>query len=333
MDPSERLRRSVLIATVLLAAGTVAVASVPPRPLRSIAAIAHALSLPVATYWLAVVALLAVADRLASPARTVDRRTVGQLAAVVFTGGLAIELSPLARLVATPTAAGPIAEPVALGVRNALFPTGLFAATALGALRLRGSRPLAPGVPLSPGENPLSAIASEAASTLARPLAAAAALAAGIELALRFLATGAPYPALVVVEAVVRSLAGLVEHAVLAVALLALFAAGARLRSLAVGAALAWVALFLGALATAVLGAVAGVVIVSLTTTPIAAVDASALGEWPSPDAWPLLLRTGTYLALGLGVLAVQNAPAPAEDAPTGTAGETGEAGDASGQR
>jgi hypothetical protein len=48
--------------------------------------------------------------------------------------------------------------------------------------------------------------------------------------------------------------------------------------------------------------------LVGVTTTPMAAVDASSLGTWPAPHSWATLLRVATFVAGGVGLLAVQRA-------------------------
>jgi len=322
-----RLGLSVVLVTALLSAGTLAVASVPPRPLRSVATAVHALSLPVTTYWLAAVALLAVAERFASGDRHVDHGTVGRLAAVVFVGGLAVELSPLARLAlgsADPAGIERLAERIAASVQRVLFPTGLFAATALAALRIRADRPDSRGLPLAPTEAVVSALGGGALAVVGRVFAAVAALSVFVELAARALISGIPYAALALVEAVVRAGGGTVQHAVIAVTLLALLVHGVRVRSLVPGVVGVWLALFLAATAVAFVGAGVSIGVVGLTATPIPAVEGSILGEWPAPDEWPLLLRSGTYLAVATGLLAIQES-VTASGEPSAAARETGE--------
>jgi hypothetical protein len=357
MRARRQLAVSVFVATGLLFAATIGLASLPPRPLRSALTVLHALTFRVATDWLAVVALLAVGGRYASRGTTVDRRTVGRLAAGVFLGGVAIEASPLVRLVVAPAALGlePLVEGLVVAVQRALYPAGLFLATVVGVAtardRLAGrqgsaalgrserrvadggeSEPVAglgpgPGVvrgaglPLAPsgGWTPNVALAAvgRAMAVLAAVAAASFAVAAGARVAL-----GEPYPWLAVVDAGIGALGASAGYAALAVAFLVLVVEGVRVRSLVGVTALLWVGLVLVGIAVALLSAGLGVALVGATKTPMAAVEAARLGQWPAPDSWTVLLRVGTFLAGAVGLFAVQRSVTrrdPPSEPPTGS--------------
>jgi hypothetical protein len=324
---------SVVVATGLLFVATVGLASLPPRPLRGALTVLHTLTFRVATDWLAVVALLAVGGRYASRGTAVDRRTVGRLAAGVFLGGVAIEASPLLKLVVAPTALGlePLVEGLVLAVQRALYPAGLFLATVVGAATARarlgarperagtgrsergvtdggghglgglarGNLPLAPSGGWDPGATLLTV--GRAIAVFAAVVAASFAVAAATRVAL-----GEPYVWLAVVDAGLGALGAGAGYAVLALAFLVLVVRGVRLRSLLGVTALLWVGLVLAGVAVALLSAGLGVALVSLTKTPMAAVEAARLGRWPAPDSWSVLLRVGTFLAGAVGLLAVQ---------------------------
>jgi len=324
---------SVVVATGLLFAATVGLASLPPRPLRSALTVLHTLTFRVATDWLAVVALLAVGGRYASRGTTVDRRTVGRLAAGVFLGGLAIEASPLVRLVVAPATLGvePLVEGLVVAVQRALYPAGLFLATVVGAATARARLGVRPGsvesgrsergvtdggghglAGLGSGDLPLAPsgdwdpdatllIVGRAMAVFAAVVAASFAVAAATRVAL-----GEPYVWLAVVDAGLGALGAGAGYAVLALAFLVLVVRGVRLRSLLGVTALLWVGLVLAGIAVALLSAGLGVALVSLTKTPMAAVEAARLGRWPAPDSWSVLLRVGTFLAGAVGLLAVQ---------------------------
>jgi|GEM_PF-1435291 len=334
MRTRRQLAVSVLVATGLLFAATVGLASLPPRPLRSALTVLHTLTFRVATDWLAVVALLAVGGRYASPGTTVDRRTVGRLAVGVFLGGLAIEASPLVRLVVAPAALGlePLVEGLVVAVQRALYPAGLFLATVVSAATARdrlaghresdassrGGHTLADGgghgsstirgsvLPLAPSvdwglDTALAAI-GRAMGVLGAVAVVSFAVAAGARIAL-----GEPYFWLAVVDAGIGALSASAGYAVLALAFLALVVDGVRIRSLVGVTALLWVGLVLAGIAVALLSAGMGVALVSLTKTPMAAVEAARLGRWPAPDSWTVLLRVGTFLAGAVGLFAVQH--------------------------
>lgn len=300
-----RLQVSLLAATLLLAAATVALASVPPRPLRSALTVVSTLSIRVATDWLVVVALLGVADGYVRDRRTVDRSTVTRLAVAVFLGGLAVEAAPVARLAVGPTPAGP--ETLVSGfvgaLQGALLPAGLFVATVTGAAALR-ERADPPGLPLAP-QRGYPAPPPDAVWRALRVLVAVAGSAFALEVAVR-LALGTPYPWLVVLDGAVGTARGLVDAAVLSVAFLLLAASGATARSVALGVVGVWAALFVLAFAVAAAGAALAVGLVGATTTPMAAVEGSALGEWPTPDSWAILLGMATFVAGGAGLATVQ---------------------------
>jgi hypothetical protein len=333
MRTRRQLGVSVLVATGLLFAATVGLASLPPRPLRSALTVLHTLTFRVAADWLAVVALLAVGGRYASRGATVDRRTVGRLAAGVFLGGLAIEASPLVRLVVAPAAPGvePLVEGSVVAVQRALYPAGLFLATVVGAATARtrldtrpgsaddpragrgvtdgGKRRLGaidgPDLPLAPAGDwdPDAAVlvVGRVLAVFAAVVAASFAVAAAARVAL-----GEPYVWLAVVDAGLGALGAGAGYAVLAVAFLAVVVRGVRLRSLVGVTAFLWVGLVLAGIAVALLSAGFGVALVSLTKTPMGAVEAARLGRWPAPDSWSVLLRVGTFLAGAVGLLAVQ---------------------------
>lgn len=313
MVTNRRLTVSVFAATVLLGGATVGLASVPPRPLRSALAVVHTLSFRVATDWLVVVALLAVGDRYVSAGATVDRRLVWRLTAAVFLGGLAIEASPFVRLVVEPAsvATDQLAWGLVTAVQRALFPAGLFLATAVGAatvsdgLRGRTARAAPGGLPLEPRGRWIRSIASQAATRSGVALAGVAALSFALDAGAR-LALGDPHVWLAVVDAGTGALAGLAGHAVLTAAFLVLVVEGVRVRTLVGGTALVWGALFASGVLVAVLSGLVAVALVSLTTTPMGAVEAARLGQWPAPDSWAMLLRLGTFLAGAAGLLAVQ---------------------------
>lgn len=324
MVRNRRLAVAVFAATALLGAATMGLASVPGRPLRSVLTIVHTLSFRVATDWLVVVALLAVAERYVSAGKTVDRRTVTRLAAVVFLGGFAIEASPFVRLFVEPAAVGPaqLGAGLMTACLRALAHTGLFVATTAGAATVsaalygRATRATSGGLPLAPAgrwrRHLLWAATARVAVVLGVVAVAAFALDAGTRLAL-----GVPHAWLAVVDAALAALAGFVGHLVLALAFLVLVVAGVRVRTLVGGTALVWTALFAGGVVVAILSGLVAVGLVGLTTTPMAAVEAAALGQWPAPDSWTLLLQVGTFLAGAVGLLAVQHPtgrPAASED-------------------
>ena len=336
MRGRRHLAVSAVVATGLLLAATVGLASLPPRPLRSALTVLHALTFRVATDWLAVVALLAVGGRYVAGA-TVDRATVGGLAAGVFLGGLAIEASPLVRLVVAPSPVGAdrLLEAVIVAVQRAAFPTGLFLATVVGAAtaraRLAGERgserldgdegrPL----PLGPSSGWVLDVTLPAVARTVGVVAAAVAVSVGIEAGSR-VAVGASHSALAVADAAVNALGTGVGYAVLAVAFVGLVVEGVGRRSLVVSTALVWVATALGGVAVGILSAGLGVALVGLTATPMPAVEAARFGRWPAPYSWATLLRVGTFLAGAVGLFAVQRT-APDRDAGTGTDLRTGTA-------
>ena len=322
MHGRRALAVSVFVATGLLFVATAGLASLPPRPLRSALTVLHTLTFRVAADWLAVVALLAVGGRYASTTTTVERRTVGRLAAGVFLGGVAIEASPLVKLVVAPAALGiePFVEGLVVAVQRALYPTGLFLATVVGAATARarfGGRPGrgdgGPGLgalgggrlPLAPtGEwdpNAALLVVGRAIAVFMAVVAASFAVAASARTAL-----GEPYVWLALVDAGLGALGAGAGYALLAMAFLALVVGGVRLRTLVGVTALLWVGLVLMGIAVALLSAGFGVVLVSATKTPMVAVEAARLGRWPAPDSWTVLLRVGTFLAGAVGLLAVQ---------------------------
>jgi hypothetical protein len=323
MRARRRLVVSVFVATGLLLVATVGLASLPPRPLRSALTVLHTLTFRVATDWLAVVALLAVGGRYVSGGTAVDRRTVGRLAAGVFLGGVAIEASPLVRLVVVPATLGvePLVEGLVVAVQRALYPTGLFLATVVGAATARarlGPRPGRTGdgpglggfggggLPLSPtGDWDLDSalpVLGRVAAVFAAVVGVTFAVAAGARVAL-----GEPYVWLAVVDAGLGALGAGAGYALLGVAFLVLAVRGVGVRSLVGVTALLWVGLVLTGIAVALLSAGLGVALVGATKTPMAAVEAARLGRWPAPDSWTVLLRVGTFLAGAVGLLAVQH--------------------------
>ncbi|WP_436922995.1 hypothetical protein [Halosimplex amylolyticum] len=300
---------SVLVATSLLAVATVTLASVPPRPLRSVITLVHALGLRVATDWLAVVALLSLGERVATGEGSITRSTVRRLALAVFVGGVAIEVSPLVRLVAEPSSVTTtvLVDGVASAVQEGLFAAGLFVATAAGGVALRdalGDR-AGGGLPLAPTERRLPRVDPRAVVRVTRVMAAVAALWFGIEVASR-LALGVPYFWLAVGESAVGALGGAVDYGVLAVAFLALAVDGADVRSAVGGAAAVWLVLVVFGIAVGVFSAGLGVVLVGATATPMGAVEAAGMGLWPAPESWTQLLATGTFLAGAAGLWVVQ---------------------------
>ncbi|WP_415378793.1 hypothetical protein [Halosimplex sp. TS25] len=309
MRATRRRGASALVATLLLAVATVTLASVPPRPLRSVVTLVHALGLRVATDWLAVVALLSLGERVATGEESITRATVRRLALAVFVGGVAIEASPLVRLVAEPSAVTTtvLVEEVAGALQEGLFAAGLFVGTAAGGAALRdalGDR-AGGGLPLAPSERRLPRVSPRAVGRVARVMGVAAGLWFGIEVASR-LALGVPYFWLAVGESAVGGLGGAVDYGVLIVAFLALAVDGADARSVVGGAAAVWLVLVVLGIAVGVLSAGLGVVLVGATATPMGAVEAAGMGLWPAPDSWAQLLATGTFLAGAAGLWVVQ---------------------------
>ncbi|WP_135365336.1 hypothetical protein [Halosimplex halophilum] len=309
MDATRRRGLAALVATVLLGAATLALASVPPRPLRSVVTLVGSLGLRVATDWLAVVALLALAERVAAGGESVTRSSVARLTAAVFVGAVAIEVSPLARLVAAPdpVASAAVAEGAADAVQSGLFAAALVAATAAGGAALREALgdDARSGLPVAPTERRLPRVEPRAVVRVAQVLGVAAALWLGVELATR-LALGVPYFWLAVADGAVAALGGAVDYGVLAVAGLVLAVDGADARTVVGGTAVVWLALVVGGIAVAVLSAGLGVVLVGATATPMGAVEAAGMGLWPAPDSWTQLLATGTFLAGAAGLSVVQ---------------------------
>jgi hypothetical protein len=310
-----RLGRSVLAVTALLVAGTVAVASLPPRPLRSVLTAIHAVSFRVATYWLVVVALVAVAERLAGSDR-VTRQGVVRLAAVVFVGALAIEISPLARLVVSPP---PVETARLLGravdaVQAALYPAGLLLGTGLAALQSRDAVASGLGtssLPLAPDDGFGNGTTPAALWHVGRVLGAVAVL-SGLLGVVETLAVAPDSHLVVAVAGVgVDALRALVDHLVVGVALFALLVYGVTARSLVVASAAALTASFLLGLVIAVVGALLGVVVVSTTVTPIPAVESADLADWPNPLALDRLVLVGTVAAAGVGVRTIHGRLAP----------------------
>ncbi|WP_164471622.1 hypothetical protein [Halosimplex salinum] len=323
MRATRRRGASVLVATLLLGLATVTLASVPPRPLRSVVTLVHGLGLRVATDWLAVVALLSLADRVATEDGAVTRSTVRRLALAVFVGAFAIEVSPLVRLVAEPSAvdANVLVEGVARALQEGVFAAGLLVATAAGGARLR--RELgddgAGGLPLAPTDRLLPRVGPGTIGRVARVLGVVAALWFGIELVTR-LTMGAPYFWLAVGDTAVAALGGAVDYAVLAVAFLALAVDGATVRSVVGGTAVVWLVLVLLGIGVAVLSAGLGVLLVGATATPMGAVESAGMGLWPDPDSWTRLLATGTFLAGAVGLWVVQRTvPEPDSGGPNAT--------------
>jgi len=313
METNRRLAVSVLAATALFGVATVGLASVPPRPLRSALTIVHTLSLRVATDWLVVVALLAVGERFVSTGDTVDRWTVASLATMVFVGSVAIEASPLVRHVAEPAtiATESLVRGLVAAFQRALFGAGLFVATAVGAgsvydvLYGRSHRAGAGGLPLAPTDRWLPTVAPVAVARAVGVLVVAGAFSFLLEAGTR-LSLGEPYSWLVLADAGMGALGGIITKAVLAIAFLALLVEGVELRSLLGGTVVVWATLFASGILVAVVSALVAITLVSLTTTPMPAVEAAALGRWPAPDSWAMLLHVGTFLAGAVGLLAVQ---------------------------
>jgi hypothetical protein len=309
MEATQRRGLAALVATVLLGAATLALASVPPRPLRSVVALVGSLGLRVAADWLAVVALLALAERVATGDGSVTRSGVRRLVGAVFVGAVAIDASPLARLVVAPdpVATAALAEGVAGAVQSGLFAAGLVAATAAGGAALRdalGDEARA-GLPMAPSEHRLPRVEPRAVVSVARVLGVAAALWLSVELATR-LALGVPYVWLAVVDGAVAALGAAVDYGVLAVGFLVLAADGADARTVVGGTAVVWLVLVVGGIAVAVLSAGLGVALIGATVTPMGAVEAAGMGLWPAPDSWTQLLATGAFLAGAVGLLVVQ---------------------------
>ena len=345
MRGRRHLAVSAVVATGLLLAATVGLASLPPRPLRSALTVLHALTFRVATDWLAVVALLAVGGRYVAGA-TVDRATAGGLAAGVFLGGLAIEASPLVRLAVAPSpvGAGRLLEEVVVAVQRATFPAGLFLATVVGTATARarlageiddGTRGPDDGatrsdadegrpLPLGSSGGWIPDVTLPAVARTVAVVAAAGAVSFGIEAGVR-VADGASYSALAVADAAVNALGTGVGYAVLAVAFVGLVVEGVGRWSLVRSTALVWVATALGGVAVGILSAGLGVALVGLTATPMPAVEAARFGRWPTPYSWVTLLRVGTFLAGAVGLFAVQRT-APDRDTGTGTDLRTGTA-------
>jgi len=325
MRASRRRGLSALVATVLLATATLVLASVPPRPLRSVVTLVHTLGLRVATDWLAVVALLALAERVAIGEGTVTRASVGRLAAAVFVGGVAIELSPLVRLLvgSSAVATAALVEGAATAVQEATFAAGLVVATAAGGAALRDALgdEADGGLPVAPVERRLPRIRLAAVVRAVRVLGVVAALWFGVEVATR-LALGVPYFWLAVVDAAVAALGGAVDYGILAVAFLALAVDGADARTIVGGTAAVWLVLVVAGIAVAVLSAGLGVVLVGATATPMGAVEAAGMGLWPAPDSWTQLLATGAFLAGAVGLSVVQRTvPESESESDPGTAG------------
>jgi hypothetical protein len=135
--------------------------------------------------------------------------------------------------------------------------------------------------------------------------AAVSAVAFAVDLGTR-LAVDVDYPWLAAVDAGVAAVGAGVGYAVLAGAFLVLAVGGVTPRSLAGTTAAVWIALALAGVAGGVLTAGLGVALVGLAGTPMPAIDAAGLGRWPAPHSWATLLRLGTLLAGGVGLLAVQ---------------------------
>ncbi|WP_459194346.1 hypothetical protein [Halosimplex sp. J119] len=325
MRATRRRGASVLAATLLLVAATVALASVPPRPLRSVVTLVHGLGLRVATDWLAVVALLSLGERVATGegANSITRSTVRRLALAVFVGGVAIEASPLVRLVAEPAAVSTpvLVNGIAGAVQEGLFAAGLFAATAAGGAVLRDALDdgHTRGLPLAPGRR-LPEAGLRAIARVATVVGAVAGLWLGIELLSR-LVLGVPYFWLAVAESAVGALGGAVDYGVLAVGFLALAVRGADVRTAVGGTVAVWLVLVVLGIAVGVLSAGLGVVLVGATATPMGAVEAAGMGLWPAPDSWTQLLATGTFLAGAAGLSIIQRT-VPATDREAGAAVE-----------
>ncbi|MEF8851168.1 MAG: hypothetical protein V5A44_03205 [Haloarculaceae archaeon] len=324
----------VVVATGLLLVATVGLASLPPRPLRSALAVLHALTFRVATEWLAVVALLAVGGRSVRRDASVDRATVAALATGVFVGGVAIEASPLARLVVAPSPvdATLLVEGVVDAVRRALYPTGLLLAVAVGAATVRDAsgpahraRSLYP-LPLAPSDGWVPTLPARAVGRALAVLGVVSVASFAVGLVTRAV-LGAPYPWLAVADAGVTAVGAGVGYAVLAGAFLVLAVEGVTLRSLGATAAALWLALALAGVAGGVATAGLGVALVGVAGTPMPAVEAAGFGRWPAPHSWATLLRLGTLLAGGIGLLALQRTaetPRPTgHDAPAESPAET----------
>ncbi|QLH80247.1 hypothetical protein [Halosimplex pelagicum] len=321
MEATRRRGLAALVATLALAAATLALASVPPRPLRSVVTLVGSLGLRVATDWLAVVALLALAERVATGDGSVTRASVRRLTLAVFVGAAAIEASPLARLVVEPdpVATAVLAEGAAEALQSGLFAAGLVAATAAGGAALRealGDDARA-GLPMAPSERRLPRVGPRAVVRVARVLGVVAALWLGVELATQ-LALGVPYFWLAAAAAVVAALGGAVDYGVLAVAFLVLAVDGADARTVVGGTAVVWLVLVVGGIAVAVLSAGLGVALVGATATPMGAVEAAGMGLWPAPDSWTQLLATGAFLAGAAGFWVVQRTVAEYESGARG---------------
>mgnify|MGYP000103168669 FL=1 len=309
MEATRRRGLGILVATGLLAAATLALASVPPRPLRSVVTLVGSLGLRVAADWLAVVALLALAERVATAGESVTRAGVRRLTLAVFVGGVAIEASSLARLVveSDPVATRVLVEGGAAAVQSGVFAAGLVVATAAGGATLRealGDR-AQPGLPMASRERRFPWVDPSAVVRVARVLGIVAALWLGVELVTQ-LALGVPYVWLAVADAAVAALGGAVDYGVLAVAFLVLAADGADVRTVVGGTAVVWLVLVVGGIAVAVLSAGVGVALIGATVTPMGAVEAAGMGLWPAPDSWTQLLATGTFLAGAVGLVVVQ---------------------------
>jgi len=304
-----KLRRGVLAVTLLLGAVAVGMASMPPRPLRSVVAAVYAVSLRMATYWLVVVALLQLADRLAGDSRRVDRRAIWRLSAVVFLGAVAIELGPLVRQLAGVAASGQVTDllttvPVAL--QDALFPAAAFLGVGLAVLALRSREPgpdadRGSSLPVAPDDGIAHDRLPTAVWRLGRVLAAAT-LAHTVLGAVAAGAGGRSHVLVLTTDAALAALAGFVDHAVLGVVILALFAGGATRQSLPMATAFTWVITFVLGIAVGLLGALASVVLVAATTAPIPVVDSATLIVWPNPVSVSSLLTTGAVLATGVGL-------------------------------
>jgi len=301
----------VLVGTGLLLAATVGLASLPPRPLRSALTVLHTLTFRVATDWLAVVALLAVAGRFVRTDERVSWRTVAALTAAVFLGGVAVEASPLARLAAAsgPVDLAPLVEEVGLAVRHALYPAGFFLAVVVGGVTVRRGSGPARGtrraLPLASTRGRVPNLSARAVTRVLVILAAVTAVSFTVDLGAR-LAVGVPYPWLAVVEAGVAAVGAGVGYAVLAGAFLGLAVEGVGPRSLAGTTAVVWVVLALAGVFGGIVTAGLGVALVGVAGVPMPAVDAAGLGRWPAPHSWATLLRLGTLVAGGVGLLAVQ---------------------------
>jgi hypothetical protein len=322
MRATRRRAASVLVATLLLGLGTVTLASFPPRPLRSVLTLVHTLGLRVASDWLAVVALLSLGERIASDGDPITRRTVQRLALAVFVGGFAIELSPLARLVAEPAAVetGVLVGEVGNALQASLFASGLFAATAVGGATLRdslGDRATG-GLPLASSDQLFPRIGPRALGQVARVLAVVAVLWLSIEVTTR-LVLGVPYVWLAVVDSAVAALSGAVDYAVLALGFLALAVDGTDVRSVAATTAVVWLVLVVLGIAVALLSAGLGVLLVGATATPMGAVEAAGMGLWPEPDSWTHLLATGSFLAGAVGLSIVQRTTPAVDDSDAST--------------